>query len=130
LESRQKYSSYTDIILAGFPIFLIIQPTIIYIGFWEAGSCMLASPNGKNIMLELLSPMDDKEGKTLCQTMRKQGGGRLGIYVSTLAEVTIKTVCYIACHFNWTSCSLAVAHITLANIFVFANHHKAEDVFK
>jgi hypothetical protein len=39
-------------------------------------------------------------------------------------------VCYIARHFNRTSRTLAVAHITLANIIVFTNHRKAEDAYK
>jgi hypothetical protein len=42
----------------------------------------------------------------------------------------MKTVCYIARHFNRTSRTLAVAHIMLASIIVFMNHRKAEDAYK
>jgi hypothetical protein len=48
--------------------------------------------------------------------MRKPGGGVQGTYVSTWAEVAMKT--------------LAVAHITLANIIVFTKYRKAKDAYK
>jgi hypothetical protein len=102
----------------------------VNIGFSEAGARMLASTDGENLTLESISTMDDKEVKTLCQTMRKPGGGGQGTYVSTLAEVAMKTVYYISRHFNRTSRTLAVAHITLANIIIFTNHRKALDAYK
>jgi hypothetical protein len=46
-----------------------LEAAFVNIGFSEAGARLLASTEGENIPLESLSPMEDKEVKTSCQTM-------------------------------------------------------------
>ena len=67
--------------------------------------------------------MDDKVVKTLCQTMRKPGGGEAGTVVSTRAEMALYVTCYMARHYQRTDRTMTAASITLAKVETFSKRH-------
>jgi hypothetical protein len=57
------------------PPLTLLEAASMCKGFSETGAKKLCSIEGENVTLEALFYMDDKVVKTLCQTMRKPGGG-------------------------------------------------------
>jgi hypothetical protein len=62
--------------------------------------------------------------------MRNPGGGKQGTNVAIRAEVSLKTVCYIARLYRRTSRVLTPCDISFDNVVTFANHCKLEDDYK
>jgi hypothetical protein len=100
------------------------------IGFSADAAMMLTSPNDQNITLPSLALMDEAEVKTLCATMRKPGGGKQGTNVATRAEVSLKTVCYMARQYRRTSRVMVPGDLTFNNVVTFSNHRKSEVDYK
>jgi hypothetical protein len=100
------------------------------INFSADAARMITSPNDQNITLPSLALMDDAEVKTLCTTMRKPGGGEQGTNVATRAEVSLKTVCYMARHYRCTPQFMVPGDLTFDNVVTFSNHHKSEVDYK
>jgi hypothetical protein len=96
----------------------------------EEGDEVLCSADGENVTLESLPYMDDKTVKTLCQTMRKPGGGEAGVVVSTRAEMALFVICYMARHYNCTTRTMTEASITLAMVETFSKRRMNEEGYK
>jgi hypothetical protein len=114
----------------GLPPLTPLEQAFVGIGFSEDAARVLTSPNDQNITLPSLALMDDAEVKTLCATMRKPGGGEQGTNVATRAEVSLKTVCYMARHYRRTSRVMTPQDLTFDNVVTFANHRKSEVEYK
>jgi hypothetical protein len=124
-----------------FPNVIAIQPpglpplTPLEEAFTEIGNSanaarMLTSPNDQNITLPSLGLIYNAEVKTLCATMRKPRGGEQGTNVATRAEVSLKTVCYMARHYRCTSQVMVPGDLTFDNVVTFLNHCKSKVDYK
>jgi hypothetical protein len=108
----------------------LLETAFVRIGFTEHGARGLCSIDGENVTLEALTYMDNKVVKTLCQTMRKPGGGENGCVVATHAEMVLYLVCYMARHYQRTSRTMTVASIPLAEVESFSKCRTNEHGYK
>jgi hypothetical protein len=115
---------------ARLPPLTALERAFVGIGFTENGARKLCSVDGENVTLEALPYMDDKVVKTLCQTMRKPGGGEAGTVVSTRAEMALYVTCYMARHYQRTSRTMTEASITLAKVETFSKRRTNEEGYK
>jgi hypothetical protein len=114
----------------GLPPLTPLEEAFTEIGFSINAARMLTSQNDQNITLPSLALMDDAEVKTLCAKMRKPGGGEQGTNVATRAEVSLKTVCYMARHYHLTSRVMVPGDLAFDNVDTFSNHQKSKDDYK
>ena len=112
------------------PPLTALEQAFVRIGFTDNGARKLCSPDGENVTLDALPYMDDKVVKTLCQTMRKPGGGEAGTVVSTRAEMALFVVCYMARHYDRTNRTMTEASITLAKVETFSKRRTNEEGYK
>jgi hypothetical protein len=115
---------------ARLPALTALERAFVGIGFTENGARKLCSVDGENVTLEALAYMDDKVVKTLCQTMRKPGGGEAGTVVSTRAEMALYVTCYMARHYQRTDRTMTAASITLAKVETFSKRRTNEEGYK
>jgi hypothetical protein len=114
----------------GLPPLTPLEEAFTEIVFSANAARMLTSANNHNFTLPSLALMDDAEVKTPCATMRKPGGGKQGTNVATRAEVSLKTVCYMACHYRCTSRVMVPGDLTFDNVVTFSNHRKSKVDYK
>jgi hypothetical protein len=107
-----------------------LEEAFTKIGFSIDAARMLTSPNDQYITLPSLALRDDAEVKTLCATMRKPGGGEQGTNVATRAEVSLKSVCYMARHYRRTSRVMVPGDLIFDNVVTFSNNRKSEVDYK
>ena len=112
------------------PPLTALERAFVGIGFTENGARQLCSVDGENVTLDALPYMDDKVVKTLCQTMRKPGGGEAGTVVSTRAEMALYVTCYMARHYQRTDRTMTAASITLAKVETFSKRRTNEEGYK
>ena len=112
------------------PPLTALERAFVRIGFTDNGARKLCSVDGENVTLEALPYMDDKVVKTLCQTMRKPGGGEAGTVVSTRAEIALYVTCYMARHYQRTNRTMTEASITLAKVETFSKRRTNEEGYK
>jgi hypothetical protein len=116
--------------IAAVPPLTLLESAFKRIGFSETGARKLCSIEGENVTLEALSYMDNKVVETLCQNMRKPGGGENGVVVSTSAEMALYVVCYMARHYKRTSRTMTEAGITLEEVESFSKRRINEEGYK
>ena len=123
-----------------------LNAAFMRLGFSADAAVTLAAADKENLTVESLQYMDDKTVETLCASMRKPGGmidgpapaGGLpivqirdpGVFVSTRAEMNMKTACYMARHYARTSRVLEAAMITEASIYEFKQYKDSEAAYK
>jgi hypothetical protein len=101
-----------------------VQLTAVFtsLGFSSAAAAVWTHQDKENVQIEALKYFDDKGVQILCATLRKQGGildkqvqgcgaaactiTNPGVYVSTRAEINLKSACYLAMHHQGTSRTL------------------------
>ena len=115
---------------ARMPALTALERAFVGIGFTEDGARQLCSIDGENVTLDALPYLDDKVVKTLCQTMRKPGGGEEGTVVSTRAEMALYVTCYMARHYQRTDRTMTAASITMAKIETFSKRRTNEEGYK
>ena len=96
-----------------------LERAFVRIGFTENGARALCSVDGENVSLDALPFLDDKLVKTLCRTIRKPR-----------AEMALYVTCYMARHYQRTSCTLTEANITLAMVDTFSKRRTNEEGYK
>jgi hypothetical protein len=115
---------------ARLPPLTAIERAFVRIGFTENGARALCSVDGENVSLDALPFLDDKVVKTMCQTMRKPGGGDVGVAVPTRAEMALYVTCYMARHYQRTSRTMTEASITMAMVDTFSKRRTNEEGYK
>ena len=115
---------------ARMPALTALERAFVGIGFTESGARQLCSIDGENVTLDALPYLDDKVVKTLCQTMRKPGGGEEGTVVSTRAEMALYVTCYMARHYQRTDRTMTAASIAMAKIETFSKRRTNEEGYK
>jgi hypothetical protein len=96
-----------------------LNAAFIRMGFSAEAMFILAAADKENLIVESLHYMDGKTVETLCASLCKQGGmvdgpalpsgapipqiRDPGVYVSTRAEINLKTSCYMVRHYACTS---------------------------
>jgi hypothetical protein len=127
------------------------EPVALNVAFMRLGFIVdalvtLAAADKENLTVKLLQYMDDKTVETLFSLMLKPGGmidrpppagGLLmvqirdpGVFVSTRADMNMKTACYMAQHYAQTSRVLEAAMITEASIYEFKQYKDSEAAYK
>jgi hypothetical protein len=122
-----------------------LNAAFIRMGFSADAAVILAAADKENLTIESLQYMDDKTVETLCASLRKPGGmidgpapaggapipqiRDPGVFVSTRAEMNMKTACYMARHYARTSRMLEAAMISEASIYEF-KHKDSEMAYK
>jgi hypothetical protein len=117
----------------------------VRLGFGNAAAAVLTDRDKENIQIDTLKYFDDKGVKILCDTLRKPGwtedvpgqGQRAlaraipdpGIYVSTRAEMNLKSACFLAMHYQRTSRTLTTADLTVERVHRFSRYKEAEEVY-
>lgn len=115
-------------------------------GFSAHATAHLTAADKENLTIDSLQYMDDKTVETLCSSMRKPGGMIAGpapaggapgpqirdpgVFVSTRAEMNMKTACYMARHYARTSRVLEAGTITEASIYEFKQYKDSETAYK
>jgi hypothetical protein len=123
-----------------------LNAAFVRMGFSGEATVILAAADKENLTIESLQYMDDKTVETLCASLRKPGGmiagvplpGGVavqqvrdpGVFVSTRAEMNLKTSCYMARHYARTSRVLDAAALTEATIFEFKQYKESEKEYK
>jgi hypothetical protein len=123
-----------------------LNAAFIRMGFSADATVILAAADKENLTVESLQYMDDKTVETLCASLRKPGGmvdgpappggapipqiRDPGVFVSTRAEMNLKTSCYMARHYARTSRVLEAAAITEVTIFEYKQYKESEKVYK
>jgi hypothetical protein len=123
-----------------------LNAAFIRMGFSADATVILAAADKENLTVDSLQYMDDKTVETLCASLRKPGGmidgpapagGAAiqqirdpGVFVSTRAEMNMKTSCYMARHYARTSRVLEPAAITEQTIFEFKQYKESEQAYK
>jgi hypothetical protein len=123
-----------------------LNAAFMRLGFGADAAAILSDPAKENLTIEALQLFDDKVVKTLCATLRKPGGTiagpapagvaaipqvpNPGVYVSTRAELSLYTACYMAKHYNRTGRTLTAIELTTDAILRFSQYKEAEDAYK
>jgi hypothetical protein len=123
-----------------------LNAMFVRLGFSAAAATILADEDQENLSIDALLYFDDKGIQTLCATLRKPGGqiagpapaggGAIpmipnpGVYVSTIAELNLKVVCFMAKHYVRTSRTLMPAMVTMAKVQQYAQYKEAEKDYK
>jgi hypothetical protein len=123
-----------------------LNAAFVRLGFSDDAADVLTDPDMENIQIDSLKYFDDKGVKILCATLRKPGGtidepgqGRgavaraipnPGVYVSTRAEMNLKSACFLAMHYERTSRTLRTADLTVERVHRFAQYKEAEEDYK
>jgi hypothetical protein len=123
-----------------------LNAAFVQMGFSGDAAVILAEADKENLTVESLQYMDDKTVETLCTSLRKPGGmidgsapaggaaiqkiRDSGVFVSTRAEMNMKTSCYMARHYARTLQVLEPAAITKQSIFEFKQYKDSETAYK
>jgi hypothetical protein len=120
-----------------------LNAVFIRLGFINAAAAVLTDPDKENVQIDTLKTFDDKGLKILCATLRKlgetiddpgQGRGAPartipdpGVYVSTRAEMKLKSACFLAIHYQCTSRTLTTDYLRVERVHRFFQYKEAEE---
>ena len=123
-----------------------LNSAFMRLGFGADAAAILSDPSKENLTIEALQLFDHNGLKTLCATLRKPGGtiagpapaggaaipqvANPGVYVSTRAELSLYTACYMAKHYNRTGRTLTAIELTADATLRFSQYKEAEDAYK
>jgi hypothetical protein len=123
-----------------------LNAAFIWLGFSNTAAAMLKDWDKENLQIDSLKYFDDKGVKMLCATLRKPGGTidkpvqsrgvvartipNPGVYVSTRAEMNLKSACFLAMSYQCTSRTLTSCNITVERVHRFAQYKEAEEDYK